>query len=760
MHMEKSVRIRRRPGRLRLMSAGSITAFLACSAGEALAQEAARADDGGLAEIVVTAQRRNESIQDVPVAITAFTAEELERANIQDIGSYFQNTPNVFITDSPVRNGNNVSDSALGLALRGVSNIGGNASSFGIYLDDFNVSNITLNPQLIDMSRIEVLRGPQGTYFGRNASGGVMSLNTQRAELGEFGGTVGAMFGRFGSYEVSGAVNVPLGANVAVRAAGKWETSDGEFRNRHPIGGGNGRDYWAGRLSLHAEPVDRLTIDLSYNFADEQDDDFGIIHTGLTSDFINSICPGPTFTCPVDDELGFYPNNRRDYAHDAPLVVKNRYHIGIGRVAYRGEAVTFTSITGYGSATFDRRGELDFASVDFLREGFNTEDRTSFSQELRLQSAGPGDFNWIIGAVYARDTREEGELIAAGEENDIGLPAGFEIELSNSDETITSRAVFAEGSYRLGRLTATAGFRYSRDRIRRYEDQIEFGGPLSTVEGSRSFQDFSPRFALRYEINDDVNLYASISKGWKSGGFSLDPQRGRIDFGDESLWNYEAGIKSTWFDRRLRANLAFFSIDWQDVQVSSTVISRDSSGNIINFAGISNAASARSRGFELELLGTPVRNLQLGLNVGYLDARFRDFREARTNYGALDLSGAPLPKAPEWTISAFAQYDMPLGGDLNAFIRGEYFYTSDAYTNVNNIAAVRTGRPTFPFRVNAYDKVNLRVGVETDRFSVVGYVENLFDSDYYTASFDFGFANGVAVLPALRRWGVRANVRF
>ncbi|MFD2501921.1 TonB-dependent receptor [Rhizorhabdus histidinilytica] len=289
---------------------------------------------------------------------------------------------------------------------------------------------------------------------------------------------------------------------------------------------------------------------------------------------------------------------------------------------------------------------------------------------------------------------------------------------------------------------------------------MEFGGPLQNVQGSRSFSDVSPRFVIKYKAADHVNLYASASKGWKSGGFELDPQRARSDFGAETLWNYEVGVKSTLFDNRLRANLALFYIDWNNVQVSSGVIGRDANGNIINYAGISNAASATSKGAELELLAAPTDQLELGLNIGYLRARFDKFADARTNFGTVDLSGKPLPKAPEWTLSTFAQYTVPLTGDFDAFVRGEYFYTDDAYTTVNNIAAVLTGQPRFPYEVKGYGKANLRIGVENDRFRIVGYVENLFDKKYYTASFDFGFANGAAVVPGLRRWGVRGSVKF
>ena len=751
-------------------SATALAIALLAAAAPAHAQSVAAAagavapvqdDANGVADIVITAERRSESIQKVPVAVTAFSAEDMRRANIKDIGSYFASTPNVFITDSPIRSGNNVSSSALGLAIRGISNVGGNASSFGIYLDDFNISHIALNPHLLDMERVEVLRGPQGTYFGRNASAGVMSLSTAKPSTDGVAGLIDASFGSFNTAEVSGAINLPISSNVAIRAAAKWEGSDGEFRNKYPAGGGNGHDYKAARLSLRATPTERLTIDLSYNYTKEHDDDFGVINTGVTSGFIQSICPGVTFTCPVDTNIGFYPKNRRDYSHNDPLKVDNEYHIAVGRLQWEGDAISVTSITGFGSAKFYRSGELDFSSKDFLREAYNSNTRQSLSEEIRIQSVGDGPFKWTVGGVIARDKIHNGELITAGKENDIGLPEGFIIELSHYRQTITSKAVFAEAAYNFtDALSLTLGGRYSHDTINRTEDQIEFEGPFAQVAGKRSFDDFSPRAVLKYQATPDLNLYASASKGWKSGGFQLDPQRARSDFGAETLWSYELGMKSTWFDRKLRANVALFYIDWKNVQVSSTVIGLDSHGAIINYAGISNAASASSKGVEFELVAAPTRQIELGANLGYMDAKFDKFTDAQTDYGQVDLSGKPLPKAPKWTISSYAQYSVPLSSNVSAFLRGEYFHTSDTYTNVNNIAAVATGQPLFPYRVNGYDKVNLRLGIETDRYRVTAYVENLFDAKYYTSSFDFGFADGVAVIPSLRRWGIRGSYKF
>ena len=234
-------------------SATALAIALLAAAAPAHAQSVAAAagavapvqdDANGVADIVITAERRSESIQKVPVAVTAFSAEDMRRANIKDIGSYFASTPNVFITDSPIRSGNNVSSSALGLAIRGISNVGGNASSFGIYLDDFNISHIALNPHLLDMERVEVLRGPQGTYFGRNAIGGAINITTNQANTHQIEGEASVAYSSFNTIDTQGVLNLPIvNDKVALRVVGRYHHSDGNIKNINPIGGGNDSDY-------------------------------------------------------------------------------------------------------------------------------------------------------------------------------------------------------------------------------------------------------------------------------------------------------------------------------------------------------------------------------------------------------------------------------------------------------------------------------------------------------------------------------------
>ena len=433
-----------------------------------------------------------------------------------------------------------------------------------------------------------------------------------------------------------------------------------------------------------------------------------------------------------------------------------------GRVEYAGDRFTFTSVTGYIESDFSRAGELDFASTDFLTEDIETIERTSFSQEFRLQSNNAGQFNWSVGGLYAVDEKDEFESINLGAQNGFGLPDGFPIELLDRDEEVTSYAVFLDLTWGISdRLTLSAGGRFTRDEIDLSVNEVSFGAPSPTLSDKLTFDDFSPTVHAVYQLNETANLYARIAKGWKSGGFELDPQdSSRDDFGEETLWSYEVGYKAALLDRKVNLSLAAFYIDWSDVQVTEGIFFVDAMGNIVAIPDTSNAASATSTGIEFELFALPNPSLELALAVGYNDAEFDKFESASTNSGDVDLSGQPLPRAPEWSASADAQYNIALANDWDAFIRGEFIFKDEIFNSVNNIASAVIDGIDFPFRVPSYSKFNFRTGIENERYRVVAYVENAFDEDYYTTSFDFGFVNGAAVYPSFRSWGIQFTAKW
>lgn len=741
-----------------LMSSGSL--FLITTPAAAQSKRAV------LDEIVVTAQRREESVAKVPISISAFTTSDIETSQLQTIQNYIAKVPNVSISQGATRSGN-VSSSAHGLSIRGISNVGGDSSSYGFYIDDFNVTRATLNPPLVDIKQIEILRGPQGTFFGRNASAGVISITTNKPDE-YLGGNLALQYGRFNEMQVSGTVNLPVTESIMLRASGKYGSSDGYAENVNAIGGDNGYEHTFARVAARILPAEHWTVDLSVMVNDESQDDLGLISTGVyvPGAIGGFLCSVAAPQCPHDIAHGIYPENTSFYNHNNPLRVDDEFQLYTANVVWQGDALTFTSVSGYIETDFHRAGELDMGSLDIVNEDFEDIEKSAVSQEFRLQSAGAGPFNWIVGAIWAKDDHDEIESINFGTDqttlNTFGVFPHFIIELSTLDREITNKAVFAEGNWQpTEKWTLTAGARWSEDEIDIAQTQVDFESQLVPQSASDSWSDVSPRLAATYAVSDDVNLYATVAKGWKSGGINLElttPENAVNKFGSETLWNYEVGFKSALFDNRLRANLALFYIEWEDVQVNaSRLILQD--GELRSVQGVSNGAKATSKGLELQLDALATPDLELGLDVGYLDTEWEDFENAVTGFGELSLTGQPLPKAPELTISADAQYNVQLTSDWDGFLRAEFSHQDEYFYDVNGTAGALLGF-NFPFAIPGHDVWNFRVGASNDRYRIAAYIENAFDDDYYTSTYDFGFSNGAAVVPAFRTYGVRFVANF
>jgi iron complex outermembrane recepter protein len=731
-------------------------------AGPALAQQEAVT----LEEIVVSAQRREESVTKVPISIAAFTPAAIESNQIQSVEDYVSKASNLSISQGATRSGT-VSTSSHGLSIRGISNVGGDSSSYGFYIDDFNVTRATVNPQLVDIGLIEVLRGPQGTFFGRNASAGVISLTTNKPnEL--LGGNFALQYGRFNDAEASGTINVPISDRVMLRASGKYAQSDGYAENTNAVGGDSGYEHKFGRVAVRILPTDNLTIDLAVTANDEQQDDLGLIPTGVyvPGAIGGFLCSVISAQCPHDTADGIYPNNRDRYNHNNPLGVEDDYQLYTANVVWKGEAVTFTSVTGYIESDFHRDGELDMGSLDVVNEDFEDIQKSSISQEFRLQSSGDGPFNWIVGGIWAKDKHNEAESINFGTDpttlDAFGVFPHFIIELSTLDREITSKALFAEGNWQAtDRLTLTLGARWSEDEIEVRETKIDFESVLAPQSASDSWDDVSPRFAATFALTDDTNIYATAAKGWKSGGINLElttPEAPVNKFDSETLWNYEVGIKTTAWDNRFRGSLSAFFIDWKDVQVNaSRLILED--GELRSVQGVSNGAKASSKGLELSIAALPHPQLELGLNVGYLDTNWDKFDNALTGFGEVRLTDQPLPKAPELTVSADGQYNIQLSSGWEAFLRAEFNHQDEQYFDVNGTAGALLGF-RFPFEIPSHDVWNFRVGVTNEKYRVVAYVDNAFDDNYYTSTYDFGFTNGAGVVPSYRTYGIRFVANF
>lgn len=712
-------------------------------------------------EIIVTAQKREQSLQDVPISVTAFTADDIAQSQIRGVSDYVALTPNMSVPET-----GEIGFSQL--VIRGLQNFGGEVNAFGVYVDEFSLApsglQITVDPELQDIERLEVLRGPQGVAFGRNVIAGAVNITTKKPG-DALEAEVVADYGRYDTRMMKAAVGGPLVDGVlGVRLLGFHEQTDGFIEDVGSGGNSNDAKTYGGRAALRFTGVAGLTADLSMTLSRKS--------RGLPSAVPGPRLPpdsrlfGPFFGAapPVDGGEGRWPHNRNRVSTNLPTQQSIDTNIYQLRLAYDFGAVSLVSVTGRIEADYDYLGEADMTAFDYtyIDEVMSLD---SFSQELRLQSNGGGRLNWLIGVIYSSDESATLESFGGGVEGWAGInrivrfvanprraaaglpplplfaetPAPLNTFGGSSDTT--SHAGFAELDYAVTeRLSLTAGLRYTHDTVR--TDFRRFGnfsppgllaGALVPFDfkgaGETEYDAVTPRVTATFAVNDDVNAYAAVSQGYKSGGFNAQAAAfaanlAGFDFtyDPEKAWNYEIGLKTTLLEDRLRLNASVFYIDWKDVQVAAFDLQTLSSLT-------QNAAKATAQGVELEAVARPLRGLTLSAAAGYLDATVEEFTNAIVDGRVTDVSGNRLPYAPEWSFGARAHYEaaLPFSADTLGFARIEFSHRASQYDDLAN-----RDQDSLP----SYSLWNLRTGLERGAVRVTMYVENLLDSDYHLSPSD------------------------
>ena len=726
-------------------------------------------DEVGIEEVVVTAQRREQNLQDVPISVSAFSADAVEANMFQDVTDYVVRTPNASWTSVGSR-------SRRELSIRGASNLLNvnrtmRPSTVAFYLDDFSIVGSSGNPPVMDVERIEVLRGPQATYFGRNALAGGVNMTSKKPH-NELAGSVMADYSRFDTIDVEGIVNLPIVKDVlAMRGNIKYSESDGNIKNINAVGGGNDSKYEYARAIIRFTPTEDLTVDITGTLVSEAAGMREGVPTGVFSNFGNFLYQRDSIRFPdanndgirepLHDGVGFYPENRNRVNFDHPQNVGTNYRMITGRVDYELGNFLFTSISGYIDSDFYLNGDVDGSSIDAWNEFRNIE-RDSFSQEIRIQNTDDGRFQWNIGGLYAEDNGNFRSQTFTGVDNGFGAPKGIAVSDGNDFEGTETWAVFGQFDADFTEnLSVSLGGRYSEETL---DADVNYLAAtfrqIATVK--QKFTNFSPRFAVNYGVTDDINLYGTISKGFKSAGINTDAAIISLETGSEELtrffepetmWNYEVGVKADLFDNRLRVNAAAFYMKWTDMQadfLQFVVID----GALAGFDIVSNAESAISKGVEVSLTALPIDNFMVNLDVGYLSSKFDEaviFIEGENRV----LNGVRTPLAPEWTMSADAEYMFNISPTYDGFARLEWTYRDGTKTNVAGLI-----HDSFPYYSPSYDFFNLRAGIRHKNFTITGYAENLFDSNYYPNAYIKAWASGMSVEPSFRTYGVRVRYTY
>lgn len=728
-----------------------------------------------IAEVLVTARRREERAQDVPISITVLNGEALRERNIESAQELSAVVPSMNASTSTVRGATSYTIRGQGATLG--AGPGVVAYFAEVPLPQGNLGSVTQGggPGLYyDLQNIQVLKGPQGTLFGRNTTGGAVLLEPQRPQ-DEFGGYLQTQFGNYNDREIEGAINTPLTSDLLLRVAGKYVTRDGFTRDVVTGQEYDDRNYGSARIGLLYKPNDSLENYLLLNGIFSHD------HGGSTV----PIAINPTGRAVTLFPDGSYAANLaaqqargpRDVSLSAPVV--DREHLYSITDTFRfaiNDSLTLKNIANYTRFQYLSNQDADaspLAILDTITPGnqWNT-DTDNLSDELQLQGqAQQGRVQWVAGAYVEHDkpVGVQTQWTAQFLGSPLVSPTSA-VQSQEYKETRSSHALFAQGTYDFGALETaleglklTAGYRYTWDKKENTTDAAlpqqnfactSFPGqfrPNCTLAVTQRSQAPTWTAGLDYKLTTDALVYAKYSRGYKTGGSnptSIDPSA--LTFRPEYVKDVEVGFKSDWNWDGVRAqfNVDVFHDDYSDIQRTGAVFFAGKTGS-----ATINAAQATIRGAEVEASLFPVESVQLLATYSYLDAKYDRFV-----LGTTDLTNEPFAFTPRNKYNFTARYSLPLSNELGTLrASATYSHTDEWYIGVTSIEQSAW--------VPGYNLIDLRVGLDGIAgrpLDVTLFASNLANKNYQIGSsayfYTLGYAQAVYGEP--RMYGVQFNYRF
>jgi len=688
--------------------------------GLALAQTAQPSGGTTVAEVVVTANKRAEKLKDVAQEVTSLSGNALDLQQ----AAHFED----YVTLVPGFNLVSAQDGQSRLVLDGV-NTGGDSATVATYVDETPYGSATglanggvLAPDLdtFDVNRVEVLRGPQGTLYGASSLGGVLKFITNAPDPSHFSAKVevdgeNTDHGGDGG-SVKAMVNVPLGDKIAIRASGFY-TEDGGYIDDPLRGAKNINDtkFDGGRFGIYLHPTEKLTIRLTAAAQNINSD-------GDSVEDLNPTTLQPLYGQLTQSRLFAQPNDIT-------------YRIYNGTADYDFGFADLLSSTSYG--TLHQSTDEDATTLlGGIPAGIEQElEQQKFTQEVRLTSK-PQQLEWLVGGFF---TRERNELNQDLGEVDPAHPPQFALdglELVALDSVYSEYAAFGNLDYHFtDRFDLSVGGRYSHNE--QSAGQVTSGlliGPAFNSPGSSSEGVFTFAVAPKYKINDDVTVYARVSKGYRPGGPNVlspgAPATVPRSFLSDSLIDYQAGVKADLLDKTVSVDASVFYIDWSRIQLLA---------DVAGFGVNVNGGKARSDGVEGTVTYVPLRGLNLSANVAYTDATLRS--DISPLLGGV--TGNPLPYSAKWTWALNADYTHAIGNDVRGFIGGSLRYEGDRKADFDpNI-----GQVPLP----SYVSLDLRLGVDWKNYRAELYAKNLNDARGILSLTGFGATPGGAVMAGVMR---------
>ncbi|MCB1678673.1 MAG: TonB-dependent receptor [Halioglobus sp.] len=745
------------------------------------------AQSGALEEVIVTAQKRSESMQEVPISVAVFGSESMRELSVTQVKDLVKFTPGLTMSNGP-SGGNDAF-----FYIRGIGQFDHNASAdpgVGIYIDEVYLGRVAgAAVDLLDIERVEVLRGPQGTLFGRNTIGGAVSVVTARPG-DEFGGNLRVTVGERERQELAGRVDLPLGDSVKAMVVGQWRQQDGWGERVYDSATFSEVNSDALRAKLDWKVAENLDVLFSVDYTDT--DGSSGSQTRLAA--FNGAANGGTspLGVPFAPDMGQEMSND---LYDNFTSIEPAYDTEVNGysmvVNWQGEALSVKSITAYRELDQFVTNDFDGGRYSFYDNYFDT-DQDQFSQEFQFTGSAMSErLNWLLGLYYYEEDVDYVNAIAMGTNN--GLPPfdpnyavnkldgraiwniqGFELE-------VESQAVFAQVDFSItDALTLTAGVRYSDE-----EKKQAFNFYVDNTDGVFTFANFAglflpgtitptlspdnpfvgvpttysdtwnstdPKLSLEWQLTDEVLLYTSYATGFKSGGWNGRPtpnaagQFGVVPTYDpEEVETYEVGIKSQWLDNRLRLNVTAYTSDYTDIQM----LVLGPSGFFENI----NAGEADIDGFEMDLIALPLPQLQLTAGVGYIDAQYTKLAPGAIGSGIT--RGNALPNTPEYTASASAQYTFDLRNNGALSLRADYAWQDEVYFGASNAQ--------FEYQ-DSYGLWNLRASWRSadESLEVAVFLLNAADKEYLVSGQDVLGPLGVAFnqVGPPQEWGAQINYWF
>ena len=684
-----------------------------------------------LEEVIITATKRAESLQDVPLAVNAFSADTIQEAGINDVVDLAIMTPSL--------NANfNTSPFTTRLTIRGIGTAQSDPAlepSVGMFVDGVFMSRTGLGTSdLADIERIEVLQGPQGTLYGKNANAGAISIITKRPNLEEFEGYVEASAGNYSMGKLTASASGPLGDTVAYRLSGNMHQRDGYYSNGAAgIDDQNDADDWNMLGKLLWEPTDRLSMLLSAAHVERDTNCCGADSTqgdAVQQELINQ---------------GFSPdkNDPYDYkvANDHQDSFSMQSDLVSLHIEYEMDGASITSITAWSDYDFTINTDPDRSQLDQLALNDEYNEGDSFSQELRLDASLGDKIDYQLGVFYYEQTTQRGDgspalfigedFITIADQQGLPLPVptvaliaqpGDYLVFQNTWDTDTL-ALFGQATWHIGeRWHATGGLRWT-DEEREAElfsesfstaplaALITFLDTVSTpidATMDRSSDNIDWLAKLAYDVSDNSMVYASASTGTKSGNFNgVNGGPEEREFDDENTTSYELGIKSTLLDSRLRINAAAFYTEVEDYQFQA-----QAPAGIGTF--VSNDGQVEVSGIDIQVDAVPLPNLTVTAGLLYMN-------KYEITEGVK--KGQELPFTAEFSGNLGATLVFPLANG-GLYLRGDYVFMDDHLTNGGNAASLADKD------IDDRELLNLKLGWRNDNWNISVWGKNLTDDEY------------------------------